>query len=70
MCQFKKLINMMYIVKGLRFVVTLDVVFLGSFKIEVIFKSVRRNKQFSLKICEAIFQWHIKEYLLQRNMSC
>lgn len=59
----------MYIVKGLRrFIVILDVVFLEFFKIEVIFKSVRRNKQFNLKICEAIFQWHIKEYFLQSNM--
>lgn len=49
----------MYIVKGLRFIGTLDVVFLESFKMEVIFKSVRRNKQLSLKICEIIFQWHI-----------
>lgn len=52
----KELINVRYIVKGLRrFIVTLDV-FLESFKIEVNFKSVRINKQFNLKLCEAIFQ--------------
>lgn len=51
----------MYLVKELRrFIVTLNVVVLESFKIEVIIKSVRRNKPFTLKICEAIFSMAYK----------